>query len=149
MATGTDGVRLALLLVRGFEAMVEEVVAELDRRGHPGVSAHLEFALSAITDGADNASDLGRALGVSRQAAAKSVTTLEQLGYVERAPDPDDARLKRLRVTPRGVEMMTVGAATFDALRTRWARSLPPGRAELVEDALARLDPRTPGHPAT
>ncbi|MFF1530858.1 MarR family winged helix-turn-helix transcriptional regulator [Cellulomonas sp. NPDC058312] len=142
MATSGSGVRLARLLIEGFEALVQEVVAELDRRGHPGVSAHLEFALSAITEGADNASDLGRALGVSRQAAAKSVATLEQLGYVDRVADPADARLKRLRVTPRGVEMMAIGAATFDELRTRWVRSLEPGRAELVEDALARLTPR-------
>ncbi len=37
--------------------MVDEVVAELDRRGHPGVTASHEFALQAIDNGAAVAPD--------------------------------------------------------------------------------------------
>lgn len=143
----TPGARLAQLLLGGFEAMVEDVVAELARRGHPGVTASLEFALHAIEQGADSASALARQLGVSRQAAAKSVATLEQLGYVERAGDAGDARRKSLRVTPRGHEMTAIGAARFDELRARWSRRLGPGELETVEQALALLAARDPGTP--
>lgn len=144
------GVRLALLLLGAFEQLVDEVVAELDRQGHPGVTANLEFALAAVADGADSASALGRRLGTSRQAAAKTVATLEQLGYVERVDDPADARLKRLRVTARGHEMTRIGAATFGELRARWAATLSPGTADRVEEALAQLaGTRAPEAPGT
>jgi DNA-binding MarR family transcriptional regulator len=135
----TVGVRFALLLLGGFEAMVGDVTDELARRGHPGVTANLEFALLAVKEGAGSASALARALGVSRQAAAKSVATLEDLGYVERVDDPADARRKALRVTARGDEMTAIGAARFDHLRAQWAAALEPGAADVVDAALARL----------
>lgn len=139
MAEMSDGVRLALLLLAAFESMVDEVVDDLARQGHPGVTANLEFALGAIGDGADSAAELGRRLDITRQAAAKTIAALEDHGYVERADDPADARRKRLRVTPRGEDMTAKGAAVFDRLRTRWAQELRPGQAEAVEDALTRL----------
>ena len=51
--------------------MVDEVVAELERRGHPGVRPGHGFALRAIDGGADTAAELGRRLSVTKQAAAK------------------------------------------------------------------------------
>jgi DNA-binding MarR family transcriptional regulator len=135
----SSGARLALLLLDGFSAMVEEVVQELDRRGHPGVTATHEFALTAVDEGADSASALGRRLGVSKQAAAKTIAALEQLGYVERAADPADARRKRLVVTARGYDMVAVGGAAFDALRARWAAAVGEDRVLEVEAALVAL----------
>jgi DNA-binding MarR family transcriptional regulator len=131
MSEPPSGADLALLLLGGFEAMVEEVVAELARRGHPGVRAAHEFALRAIDEGAGTAAELGRRLDVSKQAAAKTIAALEQMGYVAREDDPADARRKRLRVTDRGHEMTTIGRALFDQVRARWAREI--GREELDE----------------
>ena len=98
----SPGADLALLLLGSFHAMVDEVTVELEARGHPGVRPVHEFALRAVHQGADTASDLGRRLSVSKQAAAKTIAALEQLGYVDREADPSDARRKRLRVTPHG-----------------------------------------------
>jgi DNA-binding MarR family transcriptional regulator len=133
------GAELALLLLDGFNAMVDEVVAELERQGHPGVTATHEFALRAIDEGAYSASGLGRSLGVSRQAAAKSIAALEELGYVERKSDPLDARRKRLTVTTRGYEMAKIGGAVFDDLRKRWMARLGQPQLEALESGLAAL----------
>jgi DNA-binding MarR family transcriptional regulator len=135
------GAQLALLLLGGFQAMVDEVVAELERRGHPGVTATHEFALRAIDEGAHSAANLGRTLGVSRQAAAKSIIALEDLGYVERRSDPLDARRKRLVVTSRGYEMAEIGGAVFDDLRARWMARLGQHELEALESGLAALIP--------
>jgi DNA-binding MarR family transcriptional regulator len=133
------GAKLALLLLGGFNAMVDEVVAELERQGHPGVTATHEFALRAIDEGAFSASSLGRSLGVSRQAAAKSIAALEELGYVERRTDPLDARRKRLIVTSRGYEMAKIGGAAFNDLRARWKAQLGKDQLEALESGLAAL----------
>lgn len=69
---------------------------------------------------------------------------------MDRVDDPDDARLKRLRVTARGREMTRIGAATFDELRSRWAATLPAGAADEAEEALRLLaGARAPGATGT
>jgi DNA-binding MarR family transcriptional regulator len=135
----SPGAELALLLLGGFHSMVDDVVSELDRRGHPGVRPVHEFALRAIDGGADTASELGRRLAVSKQAAAKTIAALQRLGYVERAPDPNDARRKRIRVTPHGHEMTAIGATLFDDVRRRWAAQIGVTELEALEAHLNRL----------
>ena len=133
------GAQLALLLLGGFHSMVDEVVPELDRRGHAGVTPVHEFALRAIDGGADTASELGRRLSVSKQAAAKTIAALEHLGYVERAADASDARRKRIQVTPRGRELMEVGGALFDDVRARWAARIGEAELQQLEAHLGQL----------
>ena len=140
----SPGAELALLLLGGFQSMVDDVHGELAHRGHPGVRASHEFALRAIDEGADTASELGRRLSVSKQGAARTIAALEKLGYVEREPDSSDGRLKRLRVTDRGHDMMTLGASLFDDVRERWAAQMGPERLGAFEAHLARLVARRP-----
>ncbi|MFJ9893187.1 MarR family winged helix-turn-helix transcriptional regulator [Streptomyces sp. NPDC091280] len=135
----SPGAELALLLLGGFRSMVDDVHGELALRGHPGVRAGHEFALRGIDEGADTASALGRRLSVSKQGAARTIAALERLGYVERQPDPGDGRLKRLRVTDRGHDMMTLGASLFDGVRERWAAQMGPEQLEALEAHLTRL----------
>jgi len=119
--------------------MVDQVVIELERQRHPGVTASHEFALNAIEAGAQNASALGRSLNVSKQAAAKSIAALEELGYVKRQNDPLDARRKMLLVTPRGREMMALGAQAFDEVRARLLAQVGSRRLETLEGVLTAL----------
>ena len=133
------GADLALLLLGGFHSMVDEVVIGLEDRGHPGVRASHEFALRAIDTGADTASELGRRLSVSKQAAAKTIAALEGLGYVSREADTGDGRRKRVRVTARGHEMVAIGAALFEAVRERWAAQIGVEQLEALEAHLGRL----------
>ena len=119
--------------------MVAVVIDALARQGHPGVTATHEFAIQAIDRGAIDASALARDLGVSRQAAAKTVAALEELGYVQRAADAGDARRKRLRVTRRGHQMGALGGAAFNELRERLRTDVGAQNLAAVEDALRRL----------
>ncbi|HEY2558166.1 MAG TPA: MarR family transcriptional regulator [Caldimonas sp.] len=45
---------------------------------------------------------LARTASITKQAAGALVDALEQAGYVERIPDPDDRRATRIRLTARG-----------------------------------------------
>src|SRR5450631_2521200 len=100
------GANLALLLLGGFRSLVDAAIVELAQRGHRDVRPVYEFAMRAIAAGAQNASELGRRLSVSKQAAAKTLVVLQERGYVASAPDPLDARRKRLEVTALGLEVM-------------------------------------------
>ena len=119
--------------------MVDEVTLELERRGHPGVRPVHEFALRAIDGGADTASELGRRLAVTKQAAAKTLVALEEMKYVDREPDASDARRKRIRVTPHGHELMAVGGRLFDDVRKRWAKQIGAQELATLEARLNQL----------
>lgn len=138
----SPGAELSLLLLGGFHSMTDDVIVELANRGHEGVRASHAFAIEAIGAGADTASELGRRLSVTKQAAAQTIAVLEQLGYVDRQADPSDARLKRLHVTPRGHEMLTIGAMLFDEVRNRWAAQIGAQQLDDLEAHLAQLTER-------
>ena len=139
----SEGAELALLLLGGFHSMVDEVVMELDSRGHAGVRPAHAFALRAIDAGADTASELGRRLSVTKQAAAQTIAALEQLGYVDRELDPRDGRRKRVQVTCRGHEMLEIGQASFQRVRERWAAQIGVKQLDVLQAQLCRLvEPR-------
>src|SRR4051812_45115215 len=140
----SPGAELALLLLGSFQLMVDDVHRELASRGYDGVRASHEFALRAIEQGADTATELGRTLSVSKQAAAKTIAALERLGYLERESDPSDARLKRLRVTARGHDMMTLGATLFTDVRARWAAQIGAKQLDALEAHLTELTKNRP-----
>jgi DNA-binding MarR family transcriptional regulator len=135
------GAQFAMLLYGAFDAMASEVHIELARAGHPHLSVSNEFAMRAIDDGAESAADLARALGVTRQAAAKTIISLENLDYVGRISDDADARRKRLVVTDHGREAVAIGAQAFDAIYTRWRETAGENDAALVVNALRTLGP--------
>ncbi len=134
-----SGADLALLLLAGFRSLVDAAMAELAARGHEDVRPVHDFAMRAIAAGADNASELGRRLSVSKQAAAKTIVVLQERGYVARDADPLDARRKRLQVTPLGFEVLREGEAIFEELRLRWERQIGSARLEGLEKDLAAL----------
>src|SRR3954469_19699399 len=98
------GFELPLLLFAGFRALIDDLHAELARQGHPDVRPAYGFAMQAIGPGGATASEVGRRLGVSKQAAGKTIDRLEELGYAERVDDPADGRRKLVRLTARGID---------------------------------------------
>ena len=130
------GFELPMLLARAFRGLIDELHAELATRGHPDARPIHGFALQAIGTEGTTVSELGRRLGVSKQAAAKTAASLESVGYVSRAPDPRDARATTLIRTPRGTEMLALSAEIFERLRAGWVRQLGEGRVAALEDDL-------------
>ncbi|GAA4888957.1 MarR family winged helix-turn-helix transcriptional regulator [Streptomyces coeruleoprunus] len=139
----TAGYELPLLLFAGFRTLIDRLHAELARQGHPDLRPAYGFAMQAVGTGRDGAtaSEIGRRLGVTKQAAGKTVDRLVAVGYAERTDDPADARRKRVRLTAHGLDALARSAAVFDALRTEWSRALGPDRLHDLEDALRTVVP--------
>ncbi|MEU3452550.1 MarR family transcriptional regulator [Micromonospora sp. NPDC006766] len=135
------GFALPLLLLAGFRTLIDDLHAELARQGHPDMRPVHGFALQAVGVQGTTASELGQRLGVSKQAAGKTVDRLVALGYLERADDPADARRKLVRLTDRGLDGLRRSAVVFDQLRDRWAATLGADRVAALEDDLSRMVP--------
>ena len=137
----TPGYELPLLLFGGFRTLIDRLHEELARQGHAGARPAHGFALQAVGVSGVTAAELGRRLGVSKQAAGKTVDRLVRLGYVERAASAADARAKIVRLTPHGLDLLTRSAAIFDQLRAEWAATLGAERISSVETALRAVVP--------
>jgi DNA-binding MarR family transcriptional regulator len=140
-STDRPGFELPLRLLLGFRTLVDELHAQLAREGHPGVRPVHGFALQAIGPGGTTAAELGRRLGVSKQAAGKTIDALQQLGYAERGDDPADARRKMVTLTARGSDCLVRSARIFEELRGGWAQVLGEKRLRALEDDLRRVAP--------
>ncbi|HWC24646.1 MAG TPA: MarR family transcriptional regulator [Flexivirga sp.] len=134
-----SGADLALLLLGGFRSLVDAAGTELADRGYDDVRPVHDFAIRAIADGADSASELARRLSITKQSAAKTIGVLQERGYVARDPDPHDARRKRLQVTERGFELLRQGEAIFETLRDQWAQRIGADELQGIEDHLRTL----------
>ncbi|HEY7265537.1 MAG TPA: MarR family winged helix-turn-helix transcriptional regulator [Trebonia sp.] len=140
-SSGAAGFELPLLLFGGFRAIIDQLHAELARQGHPELRPAHGFAMQAIGFRGATASDVGRRLGISKQAAGKTIDRLEAIGYVERAGDAADRRRKLTRLTPRGFDALRLSAAIFDDIRDRWAATLGQDRVEDLEASLRTMVP--------
>lgn len=130
---------LPLLLVGAFRSLIDELHRWLAEGGHRDARPVHGFALQAIGPHGSTTSELGRQLGVSKQAAAKTVKSLEEAGYVRREPDAEDGRAVRVRRTARGDEMLALSAVFFETYRARLADVLGPRRLAELEDDLEQM----------
>jgi DNA-binding MarR family transcriptional regulator len=134
-----SGADLALLLLGGFRTLADQATAELASRGYEEIRPVHDFALRVILAGADNASELGRRMSVTKQAAAKTIGALEERNYVAREPDPADKRRMRLYVTDHGLAMLRAGEEIFDELREQWERQVGTDPVTQLESTLRQL----------
>lgn len=132
---------LPLLLFAGFRSIIDSLHRDLAAHGHEKVRPAYGFALQAVGQEGASASEIGRRLGVSKQAAGKTVDKLEGLGYVERVDDPDDGRRKRVRLTARGIDILVRSAQGFARLRAEWVEVLGAERVGALEADLRRMVP--------
>ena len=72
-------------------------------------------------DNGSRLTDLAERAMMTKQSVGEVTSDLEQLGYVERVPDPDDGRAKLIRLTPKGREAYAIGQRLIDEVERDWA----------------------------
>ena len=73
---------------------------------------------------------------MTKQAAAKTAASLEQLGYLERREDPADRRAQLLVRTASGQDMLARSAEIFERIRQQLAGRIGETRLTALEDDL-------------
>jgi DNA-binding MarR family transcriptional regulator len=107
------------------------------RQGHGCVFRFIQEEGSRLTD-------LAESSGLTKQAVGEVVADLEGLGYVERAPDPEDGRAKLIKLTERGAEARDKAIEIFGEIEREWAERFGAERVaamrELLEEIRAERD---------
>ena len=93
---------MGILLALAYSAFVMELRESLARAGYDDLHASFGYVARNLVDEPLTVTGLAERLGVTAPGALKIVRQMEERGYLESAPDADDARAKRLCLTPRG-----------------------------------------------
>ena len=126
--------KVARLLDERALARLSALRGQRLRRSHTQLLPHIDL------DGT-RMSELAERLGVSKQAVTQLVDELESFGVVERVPDPEDARARRVRFTARGRAGFFEGLATLRELERELGRAIgDQSMAELRSALLAIHD---------
>jgi DNA-binding MarR family transcriptional regulator len=88
-------------------------------------------------------SDLAVRLRISKQALNHLLGQLEKLGYVERQPDPDDLRSKRIALTARGNSAIRVIREAVAEIEASWAQQLGTKRITQLRQLLLDVNQLT------
>jgi DNA-binding MarR family transcriptional regulator len=134
-----DWVPLPALLDDAKEAGFDELHRRLEERGHAHVRRGHGCVFRFIDREGSRLTDLAECSGHTKQAVGEAVADLEQLGYVERVPDPTDGRAKKIRLTELGVEGREDGREIFADIEREWAERIGEERVAALREALELL----------
>jgi DNA-binding MarR family transcriptional regulator len=85
-------------------------------------------------------SDLAARMRVTKQALNYLLRDLERNGYLERRPDPDDRRARRIALTDRGRALIPVIRAAVVETEREWSAALGQQRFAELRDLLIALN---------
>jgi DNA-binding MarR family transcriptional regulator len=99
--------RVALTLRQAQSELIQWLVDKLRARGHSDLTIPALDFMGQLDCGINHASDVARALNVSRQMVAKTVLDLTRKGWLEQTPDPDKGNRKVIVFTAEGERVMS------------------------------------------
>ncbi len=134
---------IGALLRLPWEAVQRHMLERLHEHGFDDLDApHLAVFQYPGPEGA-RPSELAARLRMSRQAVNYLLGQLERLAYLERLPDPDDQRSKRITLTQRGTAVITVVREAVAEIEGKWAQQLGPKRFSQLRTLLHDLNQPT------
>lgn len=125
-----------------------QIDARLGKLGFPSLRpAHTQL-LGLLEAGGVRLTDLVDQLSLPKQTVGDMIGDLEQLGLVERYPDPDHGVIKRVRLGPKGrvwaAEVRRVAAATEARWATRLGSKKMKSLRALLEELASTVESTTP-----
>lgn len=110
--------------------IASEVHPDLDASGYAVLVTVRDLAAAG---GGARGGDISEALGLHKSTMSRNLAVLEELGLIERIPDPLDARARQVRLTPEGAQALD---RSFQGRRERLRQQLTtwdtPDIAELA-----------------
>ncbi|GIG60560.1 MarR family transcriptional regulator [Longispora fulva] len=135
----TGPVNVGLLMFIAHRAMEQRVLDAIAAAGYDDVTVAQARILQRIAPDGSRLTDLAEQAQITKQSAAFLVDQLEKAGYVERVPDPSDARARLIRFAERGLEAIPVAAAVAAQVEEEWGRHLGAQKMRQLRAALTLL----------
>jgi DNA-binding MarR family transcriptional regulator len=150
-STPNRTIDFAILIVGAARVVADRLGTAVAAAGVKDVSPRHGYVIRVLADRERTLTEIAELLDVSKQAAIKVVDEMQARGLLERTPDPDDRRVKWLRLTDKGRTVQRAALresyAMADELRAELGTDIDTLSAVLecflarhgaLEDALAR-----------
>jgi DNA-binding MarR family transcriptional regulator len=111
----------------------------LNEAGHPSIRQGHGCVFRFIHEDGSRLTELAESSGLTKQAVGEVVADLEGLGYVERAPDPEDGRAKLIKLTELGGEARRTAVQIFEDIEGEWAERFGAERVAAVRELLEEI----------
>lgn len=134
-----DDLHIGVLLFIPSRAAETRIVDALHRAGYADITPAQARMAARIGAHGTRVSDLAQQAQVTKQTATALVDRLESAGWVERIPDPSDARVRLVRLGPRAYEAAPVIRAEEQAIEAEWTEHLGARRMARLREALEAL----------
>jgi DNA-binding MarR family transcriptional regulator len=95
-------------------AVQDELYARLEEEGYGDMTRLHGAVIAHLDEEGTRATEVARRSGRHKQVIGRIVDELEELGYVERHPEPGDRRAKLIVPTRRGRDVMRLSDAIID-----------------------------------
>jgi DNA-binding MarR family transcriptional regulator len=115
------------------------IVEHLRANGFDDLTIAQGRIAARIGEGGSRITELAEQAQITKQTAGFLVNQLEKAGYVERVPDPSDARARLVRLAPRGHQAQACAREMERVVEAEWAARLGPRRMQAMREALADL----------
>jgi DNA-binding MarR family transcriptional regulator len=115
------------------------ILAEVADAGFDDMTQAMARVAARLSEDGIRLTALAEQAQVTKQSAGFLVDQLEKAGYVERVPDPTDARARLITLAARGREAQAAARAAERAIEQEWERHLGKERMSSLRDALADL----------
>lgn len=148
--TSDQAPRLGALLRIASQAMTQHLAEWLASSEYADLQPAHSAAIQPLWENPQGAriTTLAQRSRVTKQSMSVLVDHLVARGYVERAPDPDDARAVRVRLTPRGRAFGAAVRATSQEVEADWAARIGAQRVAALIETLELLRGRLWSEPA-
>ncbi|QKR99398.1 MarR family transcriptional regulator [Sphingomonas sp. CL5.1] len=130
-------IELIIHLFQRFCWLDEGLQARVHDKGWPDISRAQSMVMINIVSGVTRPSEIARRMGVSRQAIHSTIAQMVEKGVVTLEDDAEDARHKRLLLTPFGERMRGDAQAAMTELIAQIAGKVGQERFDLLLETLA------------
>ncbi|XZE32387.1 MarR family winged helix-turn-helix transcriptional regulator [Pirellulaceae bacterium SH501] len=113
--------RFLILLFRSFE---DDLIRRIEVEGYRDIRPTDLNVLRFIRPAGSTSNEIAKLAGVTKQAIAKSIASIEAKGYIKRKPNSDDGRSQMIVFTTKGRKLLTTCIAAIAQIESIYEAKL-------------------------
>ncbi len=115
------------------------VMTAISNAGHTDLTLAAARIMARVQQDGTRLTDLAVAAQVTKQTASVAVDKLVAQGYLDRAPDPQDARAKLIVLSHRALKVLVIARDTEQRVTQEWTELLGEDRMRDLRETLSLL----------
>ena len=135
MSESNTGVYLRQL----YDSLVTNLHQELALQGYAEITPSHGLILQYLDEKGSRITSLASLAGMTKQSMSALVYQLENMGYLNRTPDPDDGRAVLFVLTPKGEQLKKTAQSINHDFEQRWKEAVGAESYQLLRGLLRKM----------